>query len=68
MSTMKAKFRPGVKKLPAPQTWCVDVYEHERGSVWKIISNSPVRKKREYANKANVEFAKSGSDDKKTKS
>ena len=30
MSKMKAKFRPKVKKPPAPQTWCVDVYEHEK--------------------------------------
>ena len=30
MSKMKSKFRPKVKKPTAPQTWCVDVYEHQK--------------------------------------
>ena len=62
MSKMKAKFRPKVKK----QTWCVDVYEHEKdwGQRREDHFEFPSEEAAwEYANKANFEFAKSGSND-----
>ena len=66
MSKIKAKFRPKVKKPPAPQTWCVDVYEHEKdwGQRREDHFEFPSEEAAwEYANKANFDFAKSGSND-----
>ena len=66
MSKMKSKFRPKVKKPVAPQTWCVDVYEHQKDWGQRLEDHfefSSEEDALEYALKANLEFAKGGDDD-----
>ena len=66
MSKMKSKFRPKVKKPTAPQTWCIDVYEHQKEWGQRLEDHFEFPSEDEaleYARKANLEFAKSGSSD-----
>lgn len=66
MSKMKSKFRPSNKKPSAPQIWCVDVYEHEAGWGQRLEDHfefSSEQEATEYARKANLEFAKGGSNE-----
>ena len=66
MSKTKSKFRPKIKKPSAPQTWCVDVYEHQKDWGQRLEDHFEFPSEDEAlecARKANVEFAKSGSAD-----
>ena len=65
MSKMKSKFRPKVKKPTAPQTWCVDVYEHQKEWGQRLEDHFEFPSEAEaakYAAEANARFREQGDD------
>lgn len=66
MSKMKSKFRPKIKKSPAPQIWCVGVYEHEAGWGQRMEERLEFPSEEaalKYVQESNAKFRKQGDSD-----
>jgi hypothetical protein len=64
--TSRKKTKNKAQKAPQPQTWCVDVYEHEKGWGQRLEDRVEFASEAEalaYVQRVNLAFAQQGSDE-----